>query len=104
MQNTLELFHQSSQHADLTHRLVKNLASMQYHMDAHDKIAYRKPGKPSAGLEHSRLGFLRDKKITQASEAEKLQAWDGFAELVGMAEGSAGLLLGKVRPHRPLEQ
>ena len=100
VQNTLELFHQSSTHADLSHRLTKNLASMQYHMDAHDGVSQRQAGTASSTLQYNRVEFLSGKK---QADVEKVQAWDAFAELVGMAEGSAGLLLGKVRPRKPLE-
>lgn len=104
VQNTLDFFHRSSHHADLPHRLTKNLASMQYHMDAHDADRHRKPGKPSPRIQHSRIGFLTEKQANHAAEIERMQAWDGFADLVGMAEGSAGLLLGKVRPKPDLEE
>lgn len=100
VQNTLELFHQSSMHANLSHRLTKNLASMQYHMDAHDGVSQRQAGIASSTLQYNRVEFLSGKK---PADVEKVQAWDAFAGLVGMAEGSAGLLLGKVRPRKPLE-
>ena len=46
----------------------------------------------------SRPEFLPGKARNRSSEVEKLHAWDAFAELVGMAEGSSGVLLGKLRP------
>ena len=100
MQNTLELFHESSKRAELSHRLTKNLADMQYHMDAHEGVSKRQIGKSSSTLQHNRLDSISSKRLPSQAEREKLHAWDGFAELVGMAEGSASLLLGKVRSQK----
>lgn len=72
---------------------------MKYHMDRPTLVA-AKMGSPTpfSSLRHSRPGFLPPKKAKKQSGAEKLLGWDAFAETIGMAEGSAGLLLGKVRP------
>ena len=76
---------------------------MQYHMDPRDLVVANRSGAHSPTLQMSRAEFLPGKKGRRQGEIDKLHAWDGFAELVGMSEGSAGLLLGKVRPRKSLE-
>ena len=101
VQNTLHLLHRSSTIKDVTHKLTSNLADMQYHMDPVASVAARtsRSGTPSVPM--SRPEFLLGKAASRSSEIEKLHAWDAFAELVGMAEGSSGVLLGKLRPRSP---
>lgn len=101
VQKTLNLLHRSSTTRDVTHKLTSNLADMQYHMDPVASVAARtsRSGTPSVPM--SRPEFLPGKARNRSSEVDKLHAWDAFAELVGMAEGSSGVLLGKLRPKSP---
>jgi hypothetical protein len=101
VQNTLALLHRSSTTKDVTHKLTSNLADMQYHMDPVASVAARTSRSSTPSIPMSRPEFLLGKAANRTSEVEKLRAWDAFAELVGMAEGNSGVLLGKLRPKWP---
>lgn len=101
VQNTLNLLHRSSATKDVTHKLTSNLADMQYHMDPTAAVAARTARSGTPSISMSRAEFLLGKAGNRSDEVEKLHAWDALAELVGMAEGSSGVLLGKLRPRRP---
>lgn len=50
----------------------------------------------------SRPSMLNAKAARQQGSLQKLYAFDAFADLISMAEGSSGLVLGKVRPRKPI--
>lgn len=68
-------------------------------MDPPAQVEARKGGAALlATLRTSRPEFILGKKGKRETEVQKLFAWDALAETVGMAEGSASLLLGKAKP------
>lgn len=71
---------------------------MKYHADPPAHIEARLGGNALSTLRLTRPEFLIPKKAKKQSEIDKIFAWDAFAETLAMAEGSAGLLLGKARP------
>ncbi|CAD6569169.1 MAG: hypothetical protein CYPHOPRED_003118 [Cyphobasidiales sp. Tagirdzhanova-0007] len=99
-QSTLILLHRASTTNDIPHKLTAGLANMQYHMDPSPLVASRRSATASSSLQMSRPEFILGKKGRDTGEVEKIYAWDAFAEVAGMAEGSAGLLLGRVRPRK----
>ena len=72
-------------------------------MDPHPSVVAQRSGVSLSTLERSRPEFLPLKKGRNAGEIERLFAWDALAEVAGMAEGSAGMLLGKARPRKKPE-
>lgn len=95
------MLHHCSHYTGTTpHVLTANLASMRYHMDPPAGVAARLGSNSLSTLHLSRPEFLPEKKSKKQAEVEKLFAWDAFAEVVGMAEGSTGLMLGRAKPMR----
>lgn len=94
------LHHCSHYTGTVPHVLTSNLASMRYYMDPPAQVAARLGSTSLSTLRSSRPEFLPEKKGKKRAEVDKLFAWDAFAEIVGMAEGSTGLMLGKAKPMR----
>jgi hypothetical protein len=73
-------------------------------MDPPAFIEAKTPLKSRMSLSYARPEFLQAKKGKLSGEVQKLYAWDPMAIVAGMAEGSAGVFLGKARPRKTLEE
>lgn len=89
---------------DVTDKLTANLADLRYFMDPPAFVEAKLPMKSRIGLSYARPEFLQSKKGKLPGEVQKLYAWDPMAIVASMAEGSAGVFLGKARPRKTLEE
>ncbi|KZV66709.1 hypothetical protein PENSPDRAFT_584914 [Peniophora sp. CONT] len=104
--NTLALMMSSSGSRGLAHKLTSNLASLNYHIrDAHrPKSGPQWKTSPDAyvDLEEALKNRLKQERGQSkgASPEYNREAWGALEEVVRMAEGSAGVLLGRPRYRR----
>lgn len=95
----------SSTTIGVPHKLTSNLANMRYHSDPPQKVQRRSSaiGTPNP-LSQSTPAFLAGRKGRSQAEIQRLYALDAFGETVAVAEASAGLFLGRLKPREVLPQ
>ncbi|KAJ7072891.1 hypothetical protein C8F01DRAFT_264879 [Mycena amicta] len=97
--NTLALLYTSSQSRGLAHSLTRNLSEIVYGEQRRiNRVRYPKwqPGKDEATAEYT--AHHVERLIRRRREEDKPQidalAWQGLDEVIQMAEGRSGLVLG----------
>ncbi|VDC02835.1 unnamed protein product [Peniophora sp. CBMAI 1063] len=104
--NTLALLMNSSGSRGLPHKLTRNLASLNYHIrDTHTPKAgpqWKSSPDYYVDLEAAFKNRLKQERGQSkgASPEYNRQAWGALEEVVRMAEGSAGVLLGQPKYRR----